>query len=841
MLASLLLSAIAAYGPLSAPPSQEVDPASSEAVESIQPKVELARRQTIACLGDSITAGARLRQAQHTAWPNQLRARLNFTFGYPHFQVEQLGVGGATLLRNGDRPIWKTPAFERLQLLDVDHLVVMLGTNDTVQDGRGNWAKSGAWEDDLSALVAAVRERRPSTKVLLAGPPPMFPNQPGLAPERSAALAKRAPRLVELQTRTSAFAAQHEGVQYLDLNGVLLSGRTTDGVHPNEFGQEAIARAVQAALAPQLWLEFDARASMQPAPSAEYRAGAGWQGGSWADAFARLEALGLSQSSSRLVFLGDSITQGLTGDADRVSKVEGKRAIDQVFGQYGALSLGLSGDRTEHLRYRLRKGALRWLSPRVIVLQIGINNLNSGKHSAADTAAGIQAVVDDLRATQPWASILVCGPLPAGRTANAPLRLAVDAVHAAIAKIGAGTESPIHGGAQQVHYMDLRSLFLNEDGSPGPGMAGDALHINGQGQLAWMRAIEPWVREQLDRPLVPDLPAELGWFIENDDYPLISRSLVSLIPGASGMARRAQPVLFSFDAADQLKLGNASGNWVFNGPVQEVRNTPNVGVPLQMVRADGSRFGSNISASFFATQPNSSLVAYANSLAVGFYDTASGLASELLGSDKLGRTMPRSLHWLPDGKILLDLGSVAGGPQGTMMPGLWSIDSKTGASKRLGESFGDIQQVVSGQLLLVTRPTPAPDHQGSTFYAPRELLVRDLSELAEPPISLMTGLRTRTQIALLPDGGFAWIDHEGQLRRTAGPSADTAQRERIIENPVLANGAVGVIEVVSREDWLAYTTIDQARKRQLHLLHLGSGRHYPLGPGFRPCFASPTK
>lgn len=835
MLASLLLSAIAAYSGPSAGLSQEVDSAPAAATETSPGSKTQARVQTIVCLGDSITAGARLSQAEHTAWPNQLRDRLNYARGPERFHVEQLGVSGATLLRAGDRSIWSSPAFERLQQLNVDHLVVMLGTNDTVQVARGNWAKAGAWEDDLAALVAAVRKRRPEARVLLAGPPPLFPNQSGLSSERSAALAERAPRLAELQTRSAAFAANHAAVDYLDLNGVLLNGRTTDGVHPNEFGQEAIARAVHAALASELGVAMDARPSMQPAPSAEYRSGAGWQGGSWADAFARLQALGLEHGSSRLVFFGDSITQGLTGDADRVSHAGGERAIDQVFGADGALSLGLSGDRTEHLRYRLRKGALPWLSPRVIVLQIGINNLNSGKHSPADTAAGIRAVVNDLRASQPWASILVCGPFPAGRTADAPLRLAVDAVHAAIASIGTGTESERLGGAPQVRYLDLRPLFLNEDGSPGPAMRGDALHINGQGQMAWMRAIEPWVREQLDRPVVPGLPAELGWFIENDDYPLVSRSLLTLTPGAQGMRRRAQPVLHSFDANDALRLGYAAGAWVLNGPISQSRGAPNVGTPLQIVRADGSRFGSNIAASKFATRPGSSLVAYANHQSLGIYDAETGRAAELLGIEQLGRTLPRSLHWLPNGKILLDLGTLAGGPQGTMRPGLWSIDSTTGASERLGDNHGDIQQVLGGQLLLVTRPAPAPDHQGSTFDAPRELLLRDLSALGAAPISLLTGLRARTPIAVFPDGGIAWVDQAGQLRGAIWPSVASNQRERISEAPVLAKG--DVIEVVACEDWLAYTTVDPVHQRQLHLLHLGSGRHYPLGPGFRPHFA----
>lgn len=832
MLASLLLTAIAVYSAPSAGSSQEVDSYPAEATQR--------RMQTIACLGDSITAGAQLRQAKHTAWPQQLRDRLNFDYGYEHFRVVPLGVGGATLLRDGDRPIWKTAAFTKLLQADADHLVVMLGTNDTVQDGRGNWAKASAWEDDLATLVETLRERRPQIQVLLAGPPPMFPGQAGLSPERSAALAQRAPRIAELQARTSAFAKLHADVDYLDLNRVLVSGRTTDGVHPDEFGQEAIARAVHACLASKLGIAFDSRPSLQPAPSAEYRAGAGWQGGSWADAFARLQTLGRENASSRLVLFGDSITQGLTGDADRVSKVDGTRAIDQVFGKDRALSLGLSGDRTEHLRYRLRKGALRSLSPRVIVLQIGINNLNAAKHSAADTAAGIRALVDDLRARHPLASILVCGPFPAGRSADAPLRLAVDAVHAAIASIGAGTESELVGGAPQVRYLDLRPLFLNEDGSPGPGMAGDALHINGQGQLAWMRAIEPWVREQLDRPIAPGLPAELAWFVENDDYPLVSRSLMTLTPGAQGVRRRAQPVLYSFDASDQLDLAYADGAWVLNGPISETRGAPNVGTPLQIVRADDSRFGSNIAASKFATHPDSSLVAYANNQSLGIYDAATGRSAELLGIEHLGRTMPRSVHWLPNGKILLDLGTLAGGPQGTMRPGLWSIDSKTGASERLGDNLGDIQQVVGvgRQLLLVTRPAPAPDHQGSTFYAPRELLLRDLSALGEAPISLLTGLRARTPVAVFPDGGIAWIDQAGQLRGAVSPSVVSNQRERIGEAPVLAKG--DVIEVVACEDWLAYTTIDAEQQRQLHLLQLSSGRHYPLGPGFRPRFACPV-
>lgn len=67
---------------------------------------------------------------------------------------------------------------------------------------------------------------------------------------------------------------------------MLREGRTTDGVHPDPFGHEAIARHLHRVLAPALGVEVDPRDSLVPAPSAEYRAGAGW-GGTWWDAFER--------------------------------------------------------------------------------------------------------------------------------------------------------------------------------------------------------------------------------------------------------------------------------------------------------------------------------------------------------------------------------------------------------------------------------------------------------------------------------------------------------------------------------------------------------------------------
>lgn len=224
-------------------------------------------------------------------------------------------------------------------------------------------------------------------------------------------------------------------------------------------------------------------------PSAEYRGHpAGWGGGTWWDQLAKLQTLAAEHPDAKLVFLGDSITQGLTGSADRVAHPDGARLIDRYHGARGALGLGLSGDRTEHLLYRIEHGALATVDPRVVVLAIGVNNVNAAGHTGRETAEGLHAVVAALLDAEPQAHVLICGPFPAGKTTDDPRRRALDEVHVAAEELG---------NEERVIYADLRPLFLDETGAPNARMAGDAIHLNEAGREAWLAALEPLVARLL--------------------------------------------------------------------------------------------------------------------------------------------------------------------------------------------------------------------------------------------------------------------------------------------------------------------------------------------------------
>ncbi|MFT7669849.1 MAG: lysophospholipase L1-like esterase/pimeloyl-ACP methyl ester carboxylesterase [Planctomycetota bacterium] len=218
-------------------------------------------------------------------------------------------------------------------------------------------------------------------------------------------------------------------------------------------------------------------------PSAEYRGSpAGWGGGTWWDEAEKLRELGQQHATVTLVFLGDSITQGLTGSTDRVARVDGQRIFDRYQGARSALSLGISGDRTEHLLYRIQHGALQSMNPKVIVLAIGVNNVNAAGHSGFETSEGLAAVVNGLLERELASHVLVCGPFPAGPTAKDPRRMALDQVHKRAARLAEHS---------RVTYLDLRPLFLDEHGKPNSKMSGDHIHITAEGQEAWMAAIEP--------------------------------------------------------------------------------------------------------------------------------------------------------------------------------------------------------------------------------------------------------------------------------------------------------------------------------------------------------------
>jgi len=79
----------------------------------------------VACVGDSITAGAGSSNAGQTSYPPVLQKQLGS--GY---NVTNYGVSGTTMMTTGDNPYWNTQSYKNAIASNPQIVLIMLGTND---------------------------------------------------------------------------------------------------------------------------------------------------------------------------------------------------------------------------------------------------------------------------------------------------------------------------------------------------------------------------------------------------------------------------------------------------------------------------------------------------------------------------------------------------------------------------------------------------------------------------------------------------------------------------------------------------------------------------------------
>ena len=173
-----------------------------------------------------------------------------------------------------------------------------------------------------------------------------------------------------------------------------------------------------------------------------------------------------------LLFIGDSITHSWN-----------KGLWAEALGKYQPFNLGFSGDRTEHVLWRIGNGALDNLSPKVTVLMIGTNNTGQGEgQPAEDTIQGIEAIIDQINDRLPDTKLIVHAVFPRDPKADGAKRLVNDTINKALPEIAADK------GAE---FLDINHLFLEKDGTLPRNIMPDFLHPNQAGYKLWARGLQP--------------------------------------------------------------------------------------------------------------------------------------------------------------------------------------------------------------------------------------------------------------------------------------------------------------------------------------------------------------
>lgn len=270
----------------------------------------------------------------------------------------------------------------------------------------------------------------------------------------------------------SKLTENKKNVTLLDLGSVFLKEDGTvnaelmpDYLHPNEKGYAAWAEAMEPTVERLLGQE-------NPATVRTNALDVDW----WKKRYEQT-LKDFKNGDGKLIFLGDSITQGWGGAKD---------VWDRYFLEYDPVNLGISGNQVGHVLWQLEDENLniKKASPKLVVLTIGTNNLWQ-PHTPRQISEGIKECVLKIREFFPAAKILVLAVPPTQEKADHEIRVKANRINEEIPKV--------LSDMNDVEFLDVNDRFLDENGVLSKEVAPDQVHLSRKGYEIWAESIAPTI------------------------------------------------------------------------------------------------------------------------------------------------------------------------------------------------------------------------------------------------------------------------------------------------------------------------------------------------------------
>lgn len=185
----------------------------------------------VACIGNSITYGARIKNPSKDSYPAVMGRMLG-----DGYWVRNFGVSARTILNKGDHPYMQEQAYKDALAFNPNVVIIKLGTNDSKPQ---NWAYKDEFMKDMQTMIDAFRNLSAKPKIYLCYPSKAYTysniNDKIIVDEIIPMIKK---------------VAKKNNLSVIDLH-IAMDGIPEffpDKIHPNEEGAKVMARAIYEAI-----------------------------------------------------------------------------------------------------------------------------------------------------------------------------------------------------------------------------------------------------------------------------------------------------------------------------------------------------------------------------------------------------------------------------------------------------------------------------------------------------------------------------------------------------------------------------------------------------------------
>ncbi|MEO6520644.1 MAG: GDSL-type esterase/lipase family protein [Mucilaginibacter sp.] len=196
----------------------------------------------VACIGNSITYGARIVDREHDSYPAQLQRMLG-----DNYVVSNFGVNSSTLLHKGNKPYINQPQYQQALQSNPDVVFIKLGTNDSKLVNR---VYLDEYEHDYKEMIAAFEALPSHPRIVLLLPIKSFhPDSNSISDK--VIVGQIIPHIQHL--------AYTEHLEVIDLHSLFADKESllADKIHPNAEGAGIIAKRLADLLQQKRDVRFD--------------------------------------------------------------------------------------------------------------------------------------------------------------------------------------------------------------------------------------------------------------------------------------------------------------------------------------------------------------------------------------------------------------------------------------------------------------------------------------------------------------------------------------------------------------------------------------------------------